>query len=101
MVLGYACGEPDLRDEDNERERFLHGLGRNNEPPAEDIQRSLDVSDMRVMVEVEQTSNASFAPSDPFGQSSDADFLFPHRLVQGKLCGNEGWKSDEMATAGR
>lgn len=100
-VLGYSCGQPDLRDEDTGRERFLRGLGRNDEPPAEDVQRSLDVSDMRVMVEVEQTLNASFAPSDPLGQSSDADFLFPHRLVQGELCGNERRKSDEMTTAGR
>ena len=100
-VLGYSCGQPDLQDEDTGRERFLRGLGRNDEPPAEDVQRSLDVSDMRVMVEVEQTLNASFALSDPFGQNSDTDFLFLHRLVQGELCGNERRKSDEMTTAGR
>lgn len=83
------------------QKRFLRNMCRNDESSSEHVQRRLDLSYVRAMIEVEQTSNAAFAAANPFCQNSAADFLFPHRLVQSEFRGNKCRKSDETPTASR
>ena len=60
----------------------LCSLRRDDESLSERMQRRFDLTDMRTVVQVDETPDCALADSQPFGERGVADAFRTHRAVQ-------------------